>query len=188
MGNYYSGMMNATGGSELRHHGILGQKWGVRRFQNKDGTWTEAGKKRRRSEYDGSGYSKVNVIPNVSVNGIAYGEDRELIRNKRLGDPDRTFKKTSKSEGSVDAYPGLHVYYSKDRKMEGMEFFNKTHSINIGSKQIFPGSLSNAKKSLPDLEENFGSYVSKKASIAFSVDDDGNIDSIFVGKRGYYQS
>lgn len=48
MGNYYSGMMNATGGSELRHHGILGQKWGVRRFQNKDGTWTEAGKKKRR--------------------------------------------------------------------------------------------------------------------------------------------
>lgn len=32
--------------AELRHHGILGQKWGVRRFQNSDGTWTEAGKKR----------------------------------------------------------------------------------------------------------------------------------------------
>lgn len=31
---------------ELRHHGILGQKWGVRRFQNKDGSLTEAGKKR----------------------------------------------------------------------------------------------------------------------------------------------
>lgn len=30
----------------LAHHGILGQKWGVRRFQNKDRTWTEAGKER----------------------------------------------------------------------------------------------------------------------------------------------
>lgn len=30
----------------LAHHGILGQRWGVRRFQNKDGTYTSAGKKR----------------------------------------------------------------------------------------------------------------------------------------------
>lgn len=32
---------------ELYHHGIKGQKWGVRRFQNEDGTLTSAGKKRR---------------------------------------------------------------------------------------------------------------------------------------------
>ena len=32
--------------NELYHHGILGQKWGVRRYQNKDGTLTDAGKKR----------------------------------------------------------------------------------------------------------------------------------------------
>ncbi len=35
---------------ELYHHGILGQKWGVRRFQNKDGSLTSAGKKRYGSE------------------------------------------------------------------------------------------------------------------------------------------
>lgn len=29
---------------ELYHHGIKGQKWGVRRFQNLDRTWTAAGK------------------------------------------------------------------------------------------------------------------------------------------------
>lgn len=33
--------------SELYHHGIKGQRWGVRRFQNPDGTWTPAGKERR---------------------------------------------------------------------------------------------------------------------------------------------
>jgi len=30
---------------ELYHHGILGQRWGVRRFQNPDGTLTDAGKR-----------------------------------------------------------------------------------------------------------------------------------------------
>lgn len=32
--------------SDLTHHGIKGQKWGQRRFQNEDGTWTAAGKER----------------------------------------------------------------------------------------------------------------------------------------------
>lgn len=30
---------------ELYHYGVLGMKWGVRRYQNSDGTLTEAGKK-----------------------------------------------------------------------------------------------------------------------------------------------
>lgn len=32
--------------TEMYHHGILGQKWGVRRYQNEDGTLTPAGKER----------------------------------------------------------------------------------------------------------------------------------------------
>ena len=35
---------------ELYHHGIKGQRWGVRRFQNADGTRTAAGKRRRAKE------------------------------------------------------------------------------------------------------------------------------------------
>ena len=32
--------------NELYHHGVKGMKWGVRRYQNKDGSLTTAGKKR----------------------------------------------------------------------------------------------------------------------------------------------
>lgn len=32
--------------SELRHYGVKGQKWGIRRYQYKDGTLTPAGRKR----------------------------------------------------------------------------------------------------------------------------------------------
>ena len=31
---------------ELKHHGVLGMHWGERRYQNYDGTLTEAGRKR----------------------------------------------------------------------------------------------------------------------------------------------
>lgn len=36
----------------LSHHGIKGQKWGFRRFQNRDGTLTPAGKKRYAQEME----------------------------------------------------------------------------------------------------------------------------------------
>lgn len=42
---------------ELYHHGILGQKWGVRRFQNKDGSLTAAGRKKY-TKFDSKSYKE----------------------------------------------------------------------------------------------------------------------------------
>ena len=44
MGVYY--VAGVPFGDELYHHGIKGQRWGIRRFQNPDGTLTAAGKER----------------------------------------------------------------------------------------------------------------------------------------------
>lgn len=45
MSMYYIGDF-AFDGMYLEHHGILGQKWGIRRYQNPDGSLTEAGRAR----------------------------------------------------------------------------------------------------------------------------------------------
>ena len=39
--------------SVIEHYGIKGQKWGVRRYQNPDGTLTELGKKKLRTQQKG---------------------------------------------------------------------------------------------------------------------------------------
>ena len=44
--------------NELYHWGILGMKWGVRRYQNKDGSLTPAGKKRYDDEQAHDDYKK----------------------------------------------------------------------------------------------------------------------------------
>ena len=46
----------------ISHSGVLNMKWGQRKYQNPDGTWTEEGKARRRAQYEKSkGSSKGKV-------------------------------------------------------------------------------------------------------------------------------
>lgn len=56
-------MSNFSYNDELYHHGVKGQKWGVRRYQNEDGTLTEEGKQRYGTGYKIKDKSKRSKNP-----------------------------------------------------------------------------------------------------------------------------
>lgn len=64
--------------NSLVHFGIIGQKWGVRRFQNEDGTLTEEGKKRYGADFQ-IDESKPKAVPNGHTR---YGRGKELDKER----------------------------------------------------------------------------------------------------------
>lgn len=48
-------------GDHLEHHGILGMHWGIRRFQNADGSLTTAGKERYSGKSSSAGLSEARI-------------------------------------------------------------------------------------------------------------------------------
>lgn len=69
---------------DLQHHGIKGQKWGVRRYQNKDGSLTKAGMARYKDEVNSKErYIKEGTeIQNISKNQLRIGNGNH--RGNRL--------------------------------------------------------------------------------------------------------
>ena len=62
---------------ELYHWGIKGMKWGVRRYQNPDGSLTAVGKKRYSSEGD-AGEAKPEYAPKANRKKASDYSDEEL--------------------------------------------------------------------------------------------------------------
>jgi hypothetical protein len=74
----------------LYHHGIKGQKWGVRRYQNEDGTLTKMGKRRRKEqEYEYKQFTGRRAAENIDAavskitDHLSLSFDKDLVRARK---------------------------------------------------------------------------------------------------------
>lgn len=90
----------------LEHHGIKGQKWGVRRYQNYDGSYTAKGLSRYKKAAEA--YEKVNTAYKKAKSDYKAGKISKEKLNKVSGD-----RKTARNIAN-NAYRRL----SKDHKAD----------------------------------------------------------------------
>lgn len=128
-------------GSELYHHGIKGQKWGVRRYQNEDGTLTDAGKKRYRyNSEDGS--IKYVRYPKSQLGVILLSDKIRKENEARWTAADKTFAK--------DVTDELSKYGTdKDSQRTYLETLSQNQPwkmAEIRSRFVRPGQFDDGEK------------------------------------------
>lgn len=69
----------------LQHHGVLGMKWGVRKYQNKDGSLTAAGKNRYAKDSLSKNEDKERESPDNRRNRdkTPYENKEDQLNNRR---------------------------------------------------------------------------------------------------------
>ncbi|MBP5564586.1 MAG: hypothetical protein J6X45_02550 [Lachnospiraceae bacterium] len=127
-----------TSSSELEHHGILGQKWGIRRYQNPDGTLTDQGRKRlnrdtKQLERKQDRVEKQQMKYAAKVDKFNRLDNKKLFRNK-----DRVKKASEKLHTANAKFTrSLHKADKFYKKME--KRYGKELTKNLDSRLIDRG-------------------------------------------------
>lgn len=115
--------------NELYHWGIKGMKWGVRRYQNKDGSLTPAGKKRYDEMSDDAKYAydtRKKSVSQMSNAELKKLNERTRLENEYKNLNPGTIKKGWKYVGAAVGIMGTTLAL----------YNNSNQLINIGKKAV----------------------------------------------------
>lgn len=103
--------------SYLEHHGIPGMKWGIRRFQNEDGSYTKAGLARYR--YDEGEYNNAHAKYKLAKKAYKEGTGDKISVKQSKADVKAAKKQLSRAYDQVKkdkkADQGKRLYESGER-------------------------------------------------------------------------